>query len=144
MAASDLARKLGLQPGQVIGLVDALPESADLLRASSPPGVTFVEKPGEARCDLLFFWPRQLSGLIEHFSDLQFDILPNGAIWVVIPKKKYAQELGIDFTWEQMQAAGLQTDLVDNKVATFSEQEYATRFVIRKELRGKYPVTGNS
>jgi len=36
MAASDLARKLGLQPGQVIGLVDALPESADLLRASSP------------------------------------------------------------------------------------------------------------
>jgi hypothetical protein len=34
-----------------------------------------------------------------------------------------------------MQAAGLQTDLVDNKVASVTEQDYGTRFVIRKERR---------
>jgi hypothetical protein len=54
---------------------------------------------------------------------------------VIIPKKKFASERGIDFTWEEMQAAALQTDLVDNKVAAINEQENATRFVIRKELR---------
>jgi len=41
----------------------------------------------------------------------------------------------IDFTWEQMQAAGLQTDLVDNKTVTLNEQDYSTRFVIRKDRR---------
>jgi hypothetical protein len=48
---------------------------------------------------------------------------------------------GIDFSWEAMQAAGLETDLVDNKVASFSEEDYGTRFVIRKALRDKYRVS---
>ncbi len=34
-----------------------------------------------------------------------------------------------------MQVAGLQTDLVDNKVASIDEQDYGTRFVIRKAKR---------
>ena len=37
-----------------------------------------------------------------------------------------------------MQAAALTTDLVDNKNAAFSEQDYATRFVIRKDRRALY------
>ena len=55
-----------------------------------------------------------------------------------MPKKKYARQRGIDFTWEELQAAGLQTDLVDNKIASLTEEEYGTRFVIRKERRPKY------
>lgn len=139
-----LAKKLGLRPGQVVGLVGAPPASASLVRASCPPGVTLLDYLGDQPCDLLFFWPRRLGGLTERLAELQSQIDPQGAIWVVIPKKKYAIELGIDFSWEQMQAAGLQTDLVDNKVATLSEQEYATRFVIRRELRPKYAERGGS
>jgi hypothetical protein len=37
-----------------------------------------------------------------------------------------------------MQAAALATDLVDNKIASFSAEEYATRLVIRREARHKY------
>lgn len=70
-------------------------------------------------------------------------ILPDGAIWVIIPKKKFAREWNIDFSWEQMQAAGLQTDLVDNKVASIDDESYGTQFVIRKEKRRKYSVSGS-
>jgi len=57
---------------------------------------------------------------------------------VVIPKKPFAQTRGIDFSWSELQEAALRTDLVDNKVASLSVEEYATRFVIRKDRRGKY------
>ena len=56
----------------------------------------------------------------------------------VIPKKPFAQTRGIDFSGSELQEAALRTDLVDNKVATLSVEEYATRFVIRKDRRGKY------
>lgn len=50
----------------------------------------------------------------------------------------HARQRGIDFSWQEMQAAGLRTDLVDNKVASITAEDYGTRFVIRKELRSKY------
>jgi len=56
----------------------------------------------------------------------------------VIPKKPFAQTRGIDFSGSDVQEAALQTGLEDNKVATLSVEEYATRFVIRKDRRGKY------
>ncbi len=44
-----------------------------------------------------------------------------------------------------MQAAALTTDLVDNKIVSLTGEDYATRFVIRKERRHLYeqasPVT---
>jgi hypothetical protein len=86
----------------------------------------------------LLFWPSRLEGLVERFAQLQWQIVPEGAIWAVIPKKPFARARGIAFTWEAMQLAGLQTDLVDNKIATLSAEEYATRFVIRKEHRSRY------
>ena len=39
---------------------------------------------------------------------------------------------------EEMQAGGLQTDLVDNKVCSVTSKDYGTRFVIRKEHRSRY------
>jgi hypothetical protein len=136
--AADLAKKLGIKPGQVVCLVDAPTEAAVAIRSQSPAGVTFVAGLGQRRCDVLLFWPAALAGLAERFRELQFHIDPDGAIWAVIPKKKYAGPRGVPFTWEQMQAAGLQTDLVDNKVASVTEAEYGTRFVIRKDRREKY------
>jgi 16S rRNA G1207 methylase RsmC len=100
--------------------------------------VTYLDSLSTQKVDILFFWPKDLSGLAERLADLQDQIDPDVAIWVVMPKKKYAGARGIDFTWEEMQAAGLSTDLVDNKVASINDVEYGTRFVIRKERREKY------
>lgn len=134
----DLAKKLGIKSGHSVHLHRAPARSAALIREAAPEGVEFTEKLGPGRYEIILYWPRNLAGIAEHFARLQHHIHPDGAIWVVMPKKKYALERGIDFTWEQMQAAGLQTDLVDNKIASISEEEYGTRFVIRKERRGKY------
>jgi hypothetical protein len=87
---------------------------------------------------MIFFWPVQLEGLVDLFAHLQHQIQPDGAIWAVLPKQKFARSRGVSLFWEEMQAAALHTDLVDNKVVSLSKEEYATRFVIRKDRRGRY------
>ena len=135
---SDLAKKLGIKPGLRVYLLEPPPESAALLREACPPEAQLYDAAFDGRCDILLFWPTRLEGLAERFGQLQHQIVPEGAIWAVIPKKPFARARGIDLTWEAMQAAGLQTDLVDNKIASLSAEEYATRFVIRKQQRSRY------
>jgi hypothetical protein len=138
---STLATKLGLRPGQLVCLLEAPVEAVQLLSDIAPPGVeiSIDEAPEDApRFDLLFFWPHELAGLAERFSTLVKTIVPDGAIWVVMPKRSVAARRGISFSWEHMQAAALATDLVDNKIASFSAEGYATRLVIRREARQKY------
>ncbi|MGZ3582793.1 MAG: hypothetical protein ACXWQR_17965 [Ktedonobacterales bacterium] len=140
---ADLARKLAMQPGQALCLIDLPAAVAATLRQEAPPGITFATE-SEAvslACDLIFFAPLALDGLAERFASLQRRIAPSGAIWVVMPKKRFAASRGITFTWEEMQAAALTTDLVDNKIASLTAEDYATRFVIRKERRAIYEST---
>jgi len=136
---ASLAQKLGLKPGQAIYLLDATPETGRVIRAACDEELggdvaiseTLVDDP----FDLIFFWPRELEGLAGRFAVLQRQIVPDGAIWVVTPKKAVAQRRGVMLTWEETQAAALTTDLVDNKIASITDEEYGTRFVIRKERR---------
>ena len=130
----NLAKKLGIKPGMAVCLLDAPPEADAAVRESAAWAV-FSRTLGEGRFDVILFWPPQVEGLAERFAELQRRIVPDGSIWAVMPKKKFAARRGVDFTWDEMQAAGLQTDLVDNKVASVTEQDYGTRFVIRKERR---------
>jgi hypothetical protein len=132
---SDLAHKLGLKEGLQVCLLEAPPEAEAAMRSAAPPGVQFSSRLEEGCYDMILFWPQKLEGLAELFSALQGQIVPTGAVWAVMPKKKFAPARGVTFTWEELQAAGLQTDLVDNKIASITEQDYGTRFVIRKERR---------
>jgi hypothetical protein len=140
---TSLAKKLGIQPEDRVGLIGAPAKIKDLLRQECPPDVIFEEGASDPKYRMILFWPKELSALVQQFTEMQNLILPDGAIWVIIPKKKFVRKWGIDFSWEQMQAAGLRTDLVDNKVASIDEESYGTRFVIRKEKRGKYSVSGS-
>lgn len=135
---SDLARKLGIAPGQTVCLLDAPAASAAQLHDMCPPSVMFSRALGPERCDSIFFWPVALDGLDGRFAALQAAIVPDGAVWAVMPNKRTAPRRGITLTWEEMQAAALTTDLVDNKIVSLSGEEYATRFVIRKERRAHY------
>jgi hypothetical protein len=131
-----LARKLGLQPGQSICLLGASPEGQAAVRDALPQGAALSEKLGRGLFDLILFWPRRRKDLQASFARLQGRIRPDGAIWAVIPKKASPQSRALDFGWDELQAAGLTTDLVDNKIASITESEYGTRFVIRKDRRG--------
>lgn len=136
--STNLAKKLGIKPGDRVALVAAPPGMADYLRPELPPGVLLSVGLPEQRCEVLLFWPSRFAGLVEKFRDLQNRIVPDGAIWAVMPKKKFLAKWDVDYTWEQLQAAGLQTDLVDNKVASLDEETYGTRFVIRRDRRQLY------
>jgi len=134
-----LARKLGITPGQRVCLLDATPATAALVRAACGPDVAFDDDVSAGRYDAILAWPRTLDGLPERLAILARRVVPDGAIWIVIPKKPAARARGLGFTWEEMQATALAVaDLVDNKVASLSDEEYATRFVIRKGRRGDY------
>ncbi len=50
---------------------------------------------------------------------------PNGALWVIRPKG------GGEVSERDVMEAGLATGLVDNKIASFSDQLSAMRFVVR-------------
>ncbi len=116
-------------------MLDPTAEANGAIRGAAPQDVIFSDRLGEGLYDIILFWPQKLDGLVERFIELQKAIRPEGAIWAVVPKKKYAGQRAIDFTWQELQAAGLQTDLVDNKTASITEEDYGTRFVIRKSRR---------
>jgi hypothetical protein len=137
-SSAPLAKKLGIKAGFVVCLLDAPEGAASVIQAAGSGGVSFSESLDDVPFDVILFWPRQIQGLKETFTNLQTMIVPDGSIWAVMPKKKYASERGVAFSWEEMQAAGLLTDLVDNKIASVTEEDYGTRFVIREALREKY------
>jgi len=137
---ADLARKLGIRPGMVVALVDAPAGARAAIRVSAPAGVRWKNTLGAARLDLIFFWPKKIAGLSRQFALLQGALDPDGAVWAVMPKKAYAPSRGIRFTWEEMQAEGLRGDLVDNKVASITDTDYGTRFVVRKDRRARRTV----
>ncbi len=144
---ADLGRKLGMQPGQTLALIGLPMGVASALQHEAPPDTTFIGETEAAStpCDFIVFAPRALDGLAAHLAGLQRRIKPSGAIWLVMPKKRFAASRGIHFTWDQMQAAALTTDLVDNKIVSLTGEDYATRFVIRRKHRHLYvqasPVT---
>jgi hypothetical protein len=57
-----------------------------------------------------------------------------GTIWIVVWKKRFLKP-GL-LSWDDVQAAMLPTGWVDNKILSFGDEVYATRFVLRKALRG--------
>ncbi|HEX9268421.1 MAG TPA: hypothetical protein VF998_01135 [Candidatus Limnocylindria bacterium] len=56
-----------------------------------------------------------------------------GAIWVVVWKKPLLRP-GM-LSWDALQEAVLPTGWVDNKILSFGEQVYGTRYMKRKALR---------
>jgi hypothetical protein len=133
----DLAKKLGLKPGQTVCLIAAPAASARLVRREAPPGIRFVRSAAGRKLDHVFLWPSEVRGLGLKLSRIQRDLAPDGSVWVVMPKKAFAPARGVRFTWEEMQAEALKSDFVDNKIATIDQRNYGTRFVIRKERRPK-------
>lgn len=58
---------------------------------------------------------------------------PAGAIWIVVWKKAHLRP-GWP-SWDAVQEAMLPTGWVDNKILSFGDEVYGTRYVLRKALR---------
>ncbi|HEU4760240.1 MAG TPA: hypothetical protein VFT91_09710 [Dehalococcoidia bacterium] len=132
---ADFFRKLGIKDGHRVRVIGAPPEFRRELGAHLPPSCVAGNSLREGeRVDVIILWADEPTE--RRFPELQRRLQPDGALWVVIPKKPYAQRTGSPVTFDGVQAASLATsDLVDNKTLTFSDTHYGIRFVIRKEKR---------
>ncbi len=132
--SAELVRKLGIRPGHRLFVRE---ECMDLLAAIQPhlpPRVTVSNQPPREGAHLILLRPDE-EELATIFREAREWITPDGAVWVVVTKKPYRQEGDVSF--EAAQAAALPTGLVDNKECSVSDTEYATRYVLRRELRPK-------
>lgn len=136
-SAAELVRKLGIRLDSIVVTLNANPniiaKIQDDLRKRVP---LLTELPADSQANTVLVWLAQKDDLSGLFPRLRHAITPDGAIWAIIPKKKAAESKATGVTFKQFQAAALTTDLVDNKVVSFSAEEYGIRFVVRKEKRG--------
>ncbi len=97
-----------------------------------PPNVTVTNAPSRQGAHVILLRPDE-EELGSIFREAREWITPEGAVWVVVKKKPHREDGEVSF--EQAQAAALPTGLVDNKEASISDTEYATRYVLRRDLR---------
>jgi len=76
------------------------------------------------------------------FRTLEKRLARTGSLWVVLPKKPFAEELEFPYTWSDVQKAGLSAGLVDNKIAAFSSRLTSIRFVVPVARRARRAAAG--
>jgi len=138
-SGTPLAKKLGLQDGQVAGFV-GLPDTVKHLLTSR--AFAFVENCddwrdlSDAAFDYLHLFTDAAQTVHDSVPNLRDMIKPNGMIWVSWPKK--ASKVQTDITEDTIRDFALTQDLVDIKVCAVDDIWSGLKIVIRKELRDKY------
>jgi nucleoside-diphosphate-sugar epimerase len=134
-SGTPLAKKLGINEGHVVGVVNGPHGFADLLEPL-PPGVQLVNGV-RSRRDVVVMFARQRREIESKLAALTKAIFPDGAIWIAWPKKSAAKQLGIatDITEDTVREVALPTGLVDNKVCAIDEIWSGLRLVVRRENR---------
>ena len=86
-----------------------------------------------AQCGLCLCFALEPVGANALAAELTRVTSTEGSIWVVVWKKAF-QRPGL-LSWDDVQAAMLATGWVDNKILSFGDEVYGTRYVLRKALR---------
>lgn len=130
----DLVRKLSIRPGHRVFVREECMDILAAIQPYLPSNVTITNQPTPDGVHVILLRPDE-EELGTIFREVREWITPAGAVWVVVKKKQYRQEGDVSF--EAAQAAALPTGLVDNKECSISGTEYATRYVLRRDLRPK-------
>jgi len=129
-SSTPLARKLGIKPNHVVGVL------------SEPDGFrTWLELPPGARLrtsigkdpDVVIAFATKRSVLGKRIEAASRAIFPDGALWAVWPKK--SSKVPTDITEDVVRELALPLGLVDNKVCAVSDVWSGVRLVWRKERR---------
>ena len=112
-------------------------EFTKTIREVFGPLVDRVKEAPEAPLDWIMCEVPSQGSLSNFFRDLEKRLAPAGSLWVVLPKKPFAEALAFPYSWADVQRAGLAAGLVDNKIAAFSPRLTSIRFVIPLARRKK-------
>lgn len=128
-SGTPLVRKLGIKPGQRVGLVAAPPEFAELL-GPLPDGTSLRDAVrGQGPFHVIVFFSKAADSIMERLPDLRAKLEPSGGLWVAWPKK--SSGVRTDVTEDVVRALALAARLVDNKVCAIDEIWSGLRLVIR-------------
>ncbi len=130
-SATPLPQQLGIKPDSRLLLLGA-PEGFDETLGALPDGVT-VRAAARGTADVVVLFTKQRALLEARIDTLGAAIFPEGAIWVVWPKK--ASKIPTDMTEDVVREVCLPRGLVDNKVCAIDDTWSGLRVVHRVERR---------
>ena len=128
----DVVDKLSIKPGQLVVFV-AQGKTFDTAlreRILARTGLVQLEDNNE-HIDIVLVQIDVTDNAVEVLQDWKQRLKPNGAIWLLTPKRN--QPGYVD--QRDLITAGLSAGLVDNKVCSISDTTSAMRFVFRKTDR---------
>lgn len=131
-AGTPLARKLGIQAGSRVAVMDP-PSNPAALLAPLPDEVEVVAEPGPGSWDVILLFAPTRSALEQRLPEAVPLLDPDGGLWVAWPKK--SSPLAEDLDREEVRRQGLAAGLVDNKVCAVDADWSGLRFVYRLEDR---------
>jgi hypothetical protein len=130
-SGAPLAKKLGLRPGDRVGLVGA-PAGFEAQLAPLPDGVA-VSRRGRAPLDAVVFFVTRRRHLETRHAELAARLTPSGSLWVAWPKR--TSGVPTDLTEGTLREVLLPSGMVDTKVCAIDATWSGLRFVRRRELR---------
>lgn len=126
-SGTPLPRKLGIKPGDRVGLLQAPAGFRDLL-GELPPDVQ-VRARLRGPLDVILFFTTSRRELGRRIDALRRALDPAGGLWIAWPKR--ASGVSTDMTEDVVRAVALPLGLVDNKVAAIDQTWSALRLVVR-------------
>jgi hypothetical protein len=136
-SGTPLAKKLGLEEGQKVCLVDA-PGALQEWLAPLPPRLVFERKPGPG-VDLVHAFFTERARLARELSAWRRALGDAAVVWISWPKK--SAKMATDITEDVIREVALPLGWVDVKVCAVSEVWSGLKLEVRKELRGQ-PAAG--
>jgi hypothetical protein len=137
-AADEVVPKLGVPPAQPalrIGEIGAYDRQIEHLAGQLDRAeLDLPLRYRAARCGLCLCFALEPIGANALAAELTRVTSTEGTIWIVVWKKPFLRTGHL--SWDDVQAAMLPTGWVDNKILSFGDEAYGTRYVLRKALRG--------
>ena len=125
-ARTPLPKKLGIEAGMHVGLVDPPPDVTSVL-GTLPPGTRLAR--GMRSHPALVLWFVRSRRTLDAKIDRIASALGTGRLWIVWPKR--ASAVPSDLTQATVRAAGLAHGLVDFKIASIDATWSGLKFVLR-------------
>jgi hypothetical protein len=132
-SGTPLARKLGIEEGQTVGILN-MPNYYELELGELPPDVEVHRT--ELPADIFVVFADRSDEAERGFQRAITYLPADGAIWMLWPKKSSGVET--DLTEQTLRDLFLPTGMVDNKVIAVDDTWSGLRFVVRKENRGSW------
>lgn len=128
-SGTPLWKKLGAKEGSRMAIVGA-PRG---LVIEVPSGVRSRSGWPASQTDVVVLFATSARELTPSLRRAKAQLTPAGGLWVAYPKK--SSKLSTDLTFENVQRAGLEAGLVDNKSCAIDEAWSGVRFVYRLKDR---------